>query len=41
MSETKGTFTCSACGASFNSQDELNNHNRQAHPGGETSRQQM
>lgn len=33
MSEARGTFKCNDCGSSFNSQEELNNHGRQAHAG--------
>jgi hypothetical protein len=39
MSEARGTFKCEKCGTSFNSQEELNNHGRQAHSGGEQSSQ--
>jgi transposase-like protein len=28
---TTGQYKCQACGSSFNSQNELQNHNRQEH----------
>lgn len=31
MSETKGKYTCEACGASFNTHEALVNHNVEIH----------
>jgi uncharacterized C2H2 Zn-finger protein len=41
MSETKAApFKCNACGMTFNTQNDLMQHNQQAHPGGEATTQQ-